>query len=250
MGAEGSGVEPRLVLITGAAGLFGGILRSHWGDRYRLRLTDIQAVEDRAPHEDFAPADITRADQLYPLCQGVDAVIHLAADPDPHDRFYESLLGRNIIGAYNIFAAAHQAGCRRLVFASSIDAVRGWWDQGEIGWDAPVYPTNIYGASKCWGEALGRVYAEGGLSCVCVRLCNPHFDQGGDWDPEQLQSGISPRDAAQLFARCIEVEAIDFALVNGISRHRRGRLDWRISRQVLGYEPQDGTAFPRRSGPS
>ncbi|NKB66752.1 MAG: NAD-dependent epimerase/dehydratase family protein [Candidatus Latescibacteria bacterium] len=238
-------MEKPLVLITGAAGLFGGILRNHWGDRYRLRLTDIRPLNNLAPHEEFIGADITQLDALIPLCQGVDTVVHLAADPDPHDRFYQSLLQRNIVGAYNIFTAAQQAGCRRLVFASSIDAVRGWWERGEIAWDAPVYPTNIYGASKCWGEALGRVYAEAGLSCICVRLCNPHFDQSGDWDPEQLTSGISPRDAAHLFARCIDVEEINFALVNGISRHRRGRLDWKIAHQVLGYEPQDGTAFPR-----
>jgi len=33
------------VIITGAAGLVGTILRQHWGDRYALRLTDIRPTE-------------------------------------------------------------------------------------------------------------------------------------------------------------------------------------------------------------
>ena len=56
----------------------------------------------------------------------------------------------------------------------------------------------------------------------------------------------SRRDTAQLLARCVEVEDVDFAIVNGISNHRRGRLDLEISRKVLGYAPEDGTVFPRR----
>ena len=238
--------EKRGVLITGAAGLFGGILRRHWGDRYRLRLADIKPVADLAPHEEYVAADIVEYSSLLKACQGVDTVIHLAAYPGDGAEFYDTLLKLNMIGAYNAFHAAHAASCRRIVFASSIDAVMGYAKEADVGWDAPVYPTNVYGASKCWGEALGRVYAhQHGLSCICVRLCNPHFDPAGDWDADDLISGISPRDAAQLIARCVEVEAVDFAIVNGISNHRRGRLDLGVSRAVLGFEPEDGTAFPR-----
>ena len=68
----------------------------------------------------------------------------------------------------------------------------------------------------------------------------------GKWDAGDLISGISRRDAAQLFARSVDVEDVDFAIVNGISNHRRGRLDMEISRKVLGYAPEDGTVFPRR----
>lgn len=238
--------EKRALLITGAAGLFGGILRRHWGDRYRLRLADIRPVEELASHEEFVAVDICDYASLFTACQGMDTVIHLAAYPGDGAEFYDTLLQLNIVGAYNAFHAAHAAGCRRIVFASSIDVVMGYADQRDVGWDAPVYPTNIYGASKCWGEALARVYAyQHRLSCICVRLCNPHFDPQGDWRADDLISGISPRDAAQLFARCVDVEELDFAIVNGISKHRRGRLDLNISREILGFVPADGSAFPR-----
>ena len=46
------------VLITGAAGLVGGIYASHWGDRYALRLADIQPISDLAGHEESVALDI------------------------------------------------------------------------------------------------------------------------------------------------------------------------------------------------
>ena len=237
----------RAVLITGAAGLFGSILRQHWGDRYDLRLADIRPVDKLAAHEQFAETDICDLDQMTTACRDIDTVAHLAAYPGDGAEFYDTLLNLNIIGAYNAFEAARRAGCRRLVFASSIDVMRGFWNEGRIGVDAPVYPTNMYGATKCWGEALGRVYADQhGLSCVCVRLCNPHFDQAGDWDVDDLTSGISARDAAGLLARCVDFEGLNYAVVNGISRHRRGVLDWEVANRILGFVPQDGTDYPRR----
>ena len=38
---------------------------------------------------------------------------------------------------------------------------------------------------------------------------------------------------------------MDFAIVNGISNHRRGRLDLEMSRKVLGYAPEDDSWEPR-----
>ncbi len=238
--------EKTRVLLTGAAGFVGGILRSHWGDRYQLRLADIRPLEGVGAHEEFAQVDIAEYEQMLQACEGMDAVVHLAADPSPSAEFYDSLLPRNIIGAYNGFEAARQAGCRRIVFASSVNAVLGYEGKVATTWDVPIYPQNVYGATKCWGEALGRVYSDQhNLSSICVRLGSPRFDQAGDWDADEPSMGISPRDTAQLFGRCVDVEGVDFAIVHGVSRHRRSWMEVEDSRRVLGYEPQDGTAFPK-----
>ena len=242
-------MSEKRVLITGAAGLVGGILRSHWGDRYQLRLADIRPVGDLAQHEEYAETDIAAYDQVLEACADVNVVVHLAADPSMQAKFYDTLLPLNIIGAYNAFEAAREAGCGRIVFASSINAVLGYRDQTDVKWDVPVFPQNVYGATKCWGEAVARVYADRhGLSCICVRLGSPRFDQGGDWDPDAINGSFSRRDCAQLFGCCVEVEDVDFAIVHGVSRHRRSWMDLEVSRRVLGYEPQDGTAFPRARG--
>ena len=119
--------------------------------------------------------------------------------------------------------------------------------EAEVAWDRPVFPTNMCGATKCWGEALARVYSgQHALSCICVRLTNPTFSQSGVWNPDALMSQTSPRDCAELFGRCVDVEDVDFAIVNGISGHRHPRLDLQISRETVGYEPRDGTAMPRK----
>ena len=238
--------EEKKVLITGAAGYVGGILRSHWGDRYPLRLADIRPVEDLADHEEFVETDIAEYEQILAACQGMDAVVHLAADPSPSAEFYKTLLPLNVIGGYNGFEAAREAGCRRIVFASSINAVLGYEGQTDVEWDVPVYPQNVYGATKCWGEAVARVYADRyDLSCICVRLGSPRFDQGGDWDADTINGSLSPRDCAQLFGSCVDAEDVDFAIVNGISKHRHSWMDLEVSRRVVGYEPEDGTAFPK-----
>lgn len=231
------------VLLTGAAGFVGEILRRHWGDRFDLRLADIKPIGDAEAIE----LDIADYDAMRSACQGVETVVHLAADPSPNADFYDSLLGRNVVGTYNVFeAAAREAGCRRIVFTSSVNAILGYRPETPVPWDAPIFPINVYGATKCWGEALGRVYAHShGLSTICVRLGSPRFAQDGDWDPDEPSMGISPRDTAQLFARCIEATDVDYAIVHGVSNHRKSWMDLEINRRVLGYEPEDGTAFQK-----
>ena len=58
-----------------------------------------------APNETFWPLDCSNYDQVLAACQGVDVVLHLAADPSGGAEI-ESLLPRNIIAAYNVFNAA------------------------------------------------------------------------------------------------------------------------------------------------
>ena len=237
----------RHVLITGSAGRVASILRQHWGDRYRLRLADVRLVEDLALHEEYVELDITDLEAFTAACEGIDTVLHLAADPSPQADFYQSLLSLNIIGGYNGFEAARRAGCRRLVFASSINAVLGYGKEGrKVSWEVPVYPQNVYGATKCWGEALARAYGhEHALSCICVRLHSPTFDQS-NFAEDATDGGISPRDASNLFAACIDAdEEVGFAIIHGASHHKDNWFLVSSSDPRLAYEPQDGTAFFR-----
>lgn len=154
-----------------------------------------------APNETFWPLDCSDYDKVLAAVQGVDAVVHLAADPSG-DAEFESLLPRNIIAAYNIFNAAAAAGCSRVVMASTTQVMNGYGGadsperrergigNGGVPWDAPVAPTNLYGASKAWGEALARVYSTShGLSCICVRLGGFQLD-GQVFDEEAKQRQV------------------------------------------------------------
>lgn len=231
------------ILITGGAGFVAGMLREHWGDTYQLRLADINPVEDLAAHETFVKLDITQLDAFQSACQGIHTVIHLAADRSPRADFYKTLLDLNIIGAYNAFHASHEAGCKRIVFASSVNAILGYKGESPVEWDVPIFPTNVYGATKCWGEALGRVYSEThGLSSICVRLGSPRFDANETYNAEEPSMLISPRDTAQLFQKCVEVENTPFAIVHGVSNNKVNWMNLEKTSEILGYHPQDGTA--------
>ncbi len=54
----------------------------------------------------------------------------------------------------------------------------------------------------------------------------------------------SSRDTAQLFQKCVEADT-DFAIVHGVSDHKKSYLGIDATREVLGYTPQDGTAKRR-----
>lgn len=148
-----------------------------------------------------------------------------------------------------------------MVYASSVNAVLGYEGVGRAGeaggsaWDVPVMPTNVYGATKCWGEALARVFStpdthggqpqDGPLSCICVRLGSPRWDPAAEMPPpDRLHEphwGLSRRDCGHLFERCVEAPDVDFAIVAGVSRHVASWMDVEHTCKVLGYEPKDGT---------
>ena len=149
------------LLITGGAGRVASILRQHWGDRYRLRLADVRPVADLGQHEEYVELDITDLEAFSAACEGIDTVLHLAADPSPHADFYQSLLSLNIIGGYNGFEAARRASCRRLVFASSINAVLGYGREDRPAtWEVPIYPECI---------RRHQVLGGGPGACLCPR---------------------------------------------------------------------------------
>src|SRR5687768_9710215 len=113
------------VLVTGAAGRIGTAFRRHYGDQYSFRLVDRRPVQEPEGHESYE-ADLVDLDEARRACEGVDTVLHLAADPSGRATFYDTLLPLNILMAYNMFHAAAEKGCRRLVFASSIHAVNAY----------------------------------------------------------------------------------------------------------------------------
>ncbi|HEU5101013.1 MAG TPA: NAD(P)-dependent oxidoreductase, partial [Roseiflexaceae bacterium] len=160
------------ILLTGAGGRIGSAFRDYAADRYQLRLADRDASKlgDPKGHEIFL-LDAADLSACQSACAGVDVVIHLAADPSPAADFYGSLLDNNIKATYNIFRAAKDQGCRRVIYASSIRALEGYPQGAPVAPDAPVRPTDMYGVSKCFGEATAHYFAVAeGLSSIVVRI--------------------------------------------------------------------------------
>jgi nucleoside-diphosphate-sugar epimerase len=231
------------ILITGGGGHGAGIYRKHVGTAHELRLFDRQPFADVTPHEAIQ-GDLSDAATVKAACQGVEVVIHLGGDRNPGADFHGSLLQNNILSTYNVFAAAHEAGCRRVIFASSghtCGAVPN--DQMNISEDI-VLPANMYGVSKCFGEDVARYYAQvHGLSCICLRIgwIEPpidHIRRGRGW---AAASYLSARDFCQLLDKSL-VADVQFAVINGSSNNTPNRFDLSRAHSLLGYEPQDNVA--------
>jgi nucleoside-diphosphate-sugar epimerase len=260
----------RRVLLTGAAGGIGRAFFRSAHDHYRFRLADRVAIAAETPHDARVQAaegeageagdheairlDLAELAACERACEQIDTVVHLAADADPAAPFYESLLDNNIKATYNIFRAAKDQGCRRVIFASSAWVMGGYAPDVQPAPDAPLRPVNLYGVSKCFGEAVAAYFAQAeGLSSVVVRIGAYDDGRADNWlrarpltreaaryvNARELASYVSARDLNQLLVRCVETPAIGFAIAHGLSENRFKRLDLTSTRQLLGYAPQD-----------
>ncbi|MGW7071253.1 NAD-dependent epimerase/dehydratase family protein [Streptomyces sp. NPDC054855] len=227
---------PRTVLLTGAAGGLGtlmrGLLPAHGHD---LRLLDVRPVEGEP---EAITADLADRKALREAVRGVDAVIHLAGIS--LESSFDKILRANIEGTYNLYEAAREEGIRRIVFASSNHAVgftpRPVGDDPLIPVDTPRRPDTFYGLSKSFGEDLAQFYWDKhGMETVSVRIgsCFPE-----PTSVRMLSVWMSPEDGARLFDAALTAPAVGHTVVYGSSANTR--LWWDLSSaRALGYEPRD-----------
>ncbi|WP_371581146.1 NAD-dependent epimerase/dehydratase family protein [Streptomyces sp. NBC_01314] len=227
---------PRTVLLTGAAGGLGTLMRDLLpAHGYELRLLDLLPVEG-AP--DAITADLADKEALREAVRGVDAIIHLAGIS--LEASFEKILKANIEGTYNLYEAALAEGVPRIVFASSNHAVgftpRPLGQDPLIPVDTPHRPDTFYGLSKSFGEDLAQFYWDKhGLETVSVRIgsCFPE-----PTSVRMLSLWMSPADGARLFHAALTAEHVGHTVVYGSSANTR--LWWDLSSaRALGYEPQD-----------
>jgi nucleoside-diphosphate-sugar epimerase len=185
--------------------------------------------------------DVTDLGRCRAACAGIDAVVHLAGVPDPNAS-WEALLPANVIGTYNIAQAAADAGVRRLVLISSAQAVAGYPPGRQIRAEDRVRPSNLYGATKAWAEAIGSWVASSSETTVVVLrigYCAAHPPRGGAATPRNLAAWLSYRDAARLMVASIEAPGIDYFVASGVSANRHVHLELTSTRATLGYSPVD-----------
>lgn len=227
---------PRTVLLTGAAGGLGTLMRGllpQYG--YALRLFDLRPVEGEPG---AVTADLTDTAALRKAVRGVDAIIHLAGIS--LEAPFEKILHSNIEGTHRLYEAAREEGVRRVVFASSNHAV-GFTPVPSPGSPpipvgTPHRPDTYYGLSKSFGEDLAQLYWDlHGIETVSVRI--------GSCFPEpttvrMLSIWLSPADGARLLHAALTAQDVGHTVVYGSSANTR--LWWDLApARALGYEPQD-----------
>jgi nucleoside-diphosphate-sugar epimerase len=225
----------RRVVVTGAAGRIGAVVRNELGCRWQIRATDL------TPADRIEELDVTDFERCLVLFRGTDAVLHLAADPDPNAE-WSALSGPNVDGAYAVAAAARECGVRRLVLASSVQAVSAYPDALQRRVDDAPRPENLYGATKAWAEALGGwVAASSGTSVVALRIgyFSERPPEGDKATPRNLSAWLSHGDCARLIQAAVESEHDGFLVVNGISANRYRFAELGEAERQIGYAPID-----------
>ena len=252
-------MAPRTVLVTGMSGLIGGALRRHLEGTYELSALNRRPVPGVKCHQ----ADIANLDAIAPAFAGVDTVVHLAALTGSSTNF-DGILRANVVGTYNVFEAARRAGVGRVVSASSGATVSAW--EREPPWSAlvagryaeagkfakmthetPTRPDGLYGASKVWGEAIARHYADAhGLSAICVRIGRVKAEDRPT-STRDYSVWCSQRDIVRMLELCIAAPVtLRFGVFFAVSDNRRGYRDLEHPRAVLGFEPRDRAEDHRR----
>ncbi|WP_030379014.1 MULTISPECIES: NAD-dependent epimerase/dehydratase family protein [unclassified Streptomyces] len=227
---------PRTVLLTGAAGGLGTLMREllpSYG--YELRLFDVRPVEGEP---DAIVGDLADRGAVREAVRGVDAVLHLAGISV--ESTFEKILAANIEGTYHLYEAVREEGVERVVFASSNHAVGYTPVPGSgdplIPVDTPRRPDTFYGLSKSFGEDLAQLYWDKhGVETVSVRIgsCFPE-----PVDVRMLSLWMSPEDGARLFHAALTAPDVGHTVVYGSSANTR--LWWDLTgARALGYAPQD-----------
>jgi NAD(P)-dependent dehydrogenase (short-subunit alcohol dehydrogenase family) len=166
------------VLITGGAGLIGRaaaqrLVNAGWDVRLVGLETDIEIAG-----AEYATCDILNYDDLRKQMKGCEAVIHLAAIRGPQLAPASKLFEVNVAGTFNVFEAAAAEGIRRVVQASSINALGAVWGLTDmdikylpIDEAHPTFTTDPYSFSKEMIEDIGRYYwRRDGISSVALRF--------------------------------------------------------------------------------
>jgi UDP-glucose 4-epimerase len=213
------------ILVTGGSGLVGGsVVEELLQAGHGVTVLDRVPPQQRVP---FIRADILRLGDLTWAFEGQQAIIHLAAIPNPLNDPPQRIMETNVMGTFNVLEAAARTGVPKVVIASTdsalgfVFATHGFSPEYlPIDERHPLKPQDPYGLSKAIDEEMCRSYTDRyGMTTVCVRICfiwdtRRVMDHRG-WveDVEARRQGIwvytDERDAAQAFRLAAEAQGME-----------------------------------------
>lgn len=227
-------IDGTRILVTGGCGLIGSttidlLLREHQPEKIvildnlaRGSLANVEAAL-KDPRVQLVRGDIRDADVVRRATDGVDAVIHMAAlritacAADPREAMQVMC-----DGSFNVVDAAHHAGVKKVVAASSA-SVYGLADHFPTREDHHPYNNRTwYGASKVMLEGLLRSYhSMYALPYVALRYFNvygPRMDIHGKYTEVLIRwmERISTGQAPLVFGD--GEQTMDFIYIDDIAR--------------------------------
>jgi nucleoside-diphosphate-sugar epimerase len=239
------------VLCTGGSGRLGSYVTEDLRGRCALTVLDVKAPQGSGVR--YVNASITDFAALKNAFAGQEAIVHLAAIPNPRTAPADVTFSTNVQGTWNVLQAAEEAGVRRVVVASSDAALGlhynppGYGPQYlPIDESHPLRPVEFYSLSKEVTESICRSYANRGkLEVLAIRPTHivfpPEYPElearGADVQNYHIWTYVSPEDVAQGFRLALDVanapyQAFYVSAADGLNtrptldmlRERYGRL--------------------------
>lgn len=216
------------VVVTGGSGKLGRAVVEDLV-AHGHRVANVDAAPPRDQRSPFTRIDLTEYGQVAEAFSriddryaGVDAVVHLAAIPGPGNATNAATFANNVVGTYNVFAAARAAGIRNVVWASSETVLGLPFDEPPpylpVDEEVELRPATTYSLGKVLDEAMARQFCQWVPDMKIIGLRFSNVMEPGDYarfpgwndDPAirkwNLWSYIDARDGAQAVRRALEHE--------------------------------------------
>jgi dTDP-glucose 4,6-dehydratase len=141
---------------------------------YAGNLANLADLEGN-PRYRFVKGDITDPAAVRQAMQGVDSVIHFAAESHVDRSILDSgpFIRTNVLGTQILLDAARAAGVRRYVQVSTDEVYGSLGPTGFFTEETPLAPNSPYSASKAAADLLVRGYVHTyGFPAVITRCSN------------------------------------------------------------------------------
>jgi UDP-glucose 4-epimerase len=182
-------IRGKTFLVTGGSGFIGSHVVDELvaADAGRIVVLDKVVRKDNLRDAEesgrvtVVEGDVVDRDELRAHIEGVDGVFHMAVLPlGPCNENPRLGLDVNIVGSFNVFEAAKDAGVSKIVFSSASSVYGDTFETMDES--HPLNARTFYGATKIAAEYLLRGFHEHyGVDYVVLRYMNvygPRQDGG------------------------------------------------------------------------
>lgn len=188
--------------VTGGRGRIGAaVIKLALSQGHRLVNIDREAPAEAQSEVCYINADLTDYAAFERAIRGCEALIHLAAIPQPFVQPDHVVHNNNVVASYNALAAAASLGIQRVCLASSINATgaffsrRPHYDYFPLDEHHPTYNEDPYSLSKWLAEQQADSFARRyeGMVIGSLRLHGTRPERPPTPDPDSERARLAAK---------------------------------------------------------